>query len=247
MKINRKLLFSALFLFSQNLLLQAQNEVRGKITDYDSGTAQIVSFDRFSGTTQTWSEVNSAGEFSLILEADFLGKVRKLAEEAEKKAPSGFRISFRTVAETFACTYDEVETDGGGTIVSGLPELSITDEMGNPANGILYAASSAEIANWLFNYGEGALSPGYYIQFYFLEGAAKAKGDCLLETFTGEGDESFEEVNSIDLELQAGWNIIRYGIDEVFNSSTGKIYPSKMTITRLETLPDDLKWIAVKD
>lgn len=247
MKISFKILCSILILLSKNFPTSAQGELKGKISDYNSVPAQIVSFDRFSGTSHTWSDVNAAGEFSIVLEPDFLDKVRKIAEEAEKKAPDGFKISFRTVAETFTCTYEEVDTEGGGTIVSGLPELSITDESGNPSNGILYAASSQDIATWLYTYGDGLTSPGYYLQFYFLEGPAKAKGDCLLETFTGNEDESYEEITSIDLDLQEGWNIIKYEIAEVFTTSQGKTYPSKLSISRLESLPTDLFWFAVKD
>lgn len=247
--MNLRLSFSiSIFVFLlQAPGLFAQSELRGKISEYSVGPSQILSFDPFSGSNQSWAEISSSGEFNLVLEPDFLDKVRKMAAEAEKSSPDGFRISFKTVAETFACTYEEVATEGGETVVSGLPELTVADEMQNPSNGILYAVSSQEMADWLYSYGEGTIGPGYYLQFYFLEGAAKAKGDCLLEVFTGEGDEFFEEITKIDLDLKAGWNIIRYGIDEVFTSSSGKVFPSNMFVTRLESLPNDLKWIAVKD
>lgn len=247
MKIPARFLFTVFILLCQNPMTFAQEELKGKISGYDAGPAQIISFDRFSGTSHTWSEVNSAGEFRIILEPDFLNKVRKLAEEAEKSAPDGFKISFRTVAETFACSYEEVETEGGETVVSGLPELSITDENGNPSNGILYAASSEDIATWLYTYGEGLTSPGYYLQFYYLNGPAKAKGDCLLEIFTGNEEESFEEATSIDLDMEAGWNIIKYEIAEVFSAKDGKTYPSRLSLSRLDKLPDDLNWFAVMD
>lgn len=247
MKIQVKVLFSILFSLLLFQSIQAQKVLSGRISEYKDGPSQIVSSDPFSGDTQTWAEINSAGEFRIELEPDFLEKVRMMAKEAEKNAPSGFRINFKKVSETFACTYEKVATEGGDVIVSGLPELSITDESGNPANGILYAASSHDIATWLYTYGDGLTSPGYYLQFYFLEGSAKAKGDCLLETFTGNEDESYEEITSIDLDLQEGWNIIKYEIAEVFTTSHGKTYPSKLSLTRLESLPNDLFWFAVKD
>jgi hypothetical protein len=247
MKIPLKVLSLISAVSFQSQLSSAQGMLKGKISDFDSGPAQIVSFDRFSGTDKTWGSVNREGKFTLALESDFLEKARKMAEEAEKTAPDGFRINFRTVAETFACTYEEVDTEGGEIIVSGLPELSITDENGNLSNGILYAASSQDIATWLYTYGDGLTSPGYYLQFYFLEGPAIAKGDCQLEIFTGNDEESYQEITSIDLDLLEGWNIIKYEIGEVFTTSTGKTYPSKLSISRLDKLPDDLLWFAMKD
>jgi hypothetical protein len=38
-----------------------------------------------------------------------------------------------------------------------------------------------------------------------------------------------------------------YEIAEVFTTSTGKVYPSKLSLTRLESLPNDLFWFAVKE
>jgi len=226
-------------------LANAQQEIRGKIFNYTSGPSQIESFDRFSAISQTWGEVNEEGDFSIILEDNFLEKAREMAKEAQGNAPKGFTVSFNTVSESFACPFEEVEPKVGDIVVTGLPELTLMDEMGNPTNGILYAASSLDIARWLFTYRDVNANPGYYLEFYYLEGPATVKRECLMETYSGVGEEVFEESTNIDLELQAGWNIIRYGIDEVFTSSNGKVLPLKLTVTRLEKLPEDLLWFAV--
>jgi hypothetical protein len=228
-------------------LVNAQQELRGKISNYTSGPSQIESFDRFSAISQIWGEVNEEGDFSIILEDNFLEKAREMAKEAQGNAPKGFTVSFNTVSESFACPFEEVETKVGDIVVSGLPELTLMDEMGNPTNGILYAVSSSGIARWLFTYRDENVSSGYYLEFYYLEGPATVKRECLLETYTGAGEEVFEESTSIDLELQTGWNIIRYGIEEVFTPAAGKVFPLKLTVTRLEKLPEDLLWIAVKE
>jgi hypothetical protein len=247
MKIKTLFLGTLLLLLFQIHLASAQQMLQGKIFDYSGGVAPIESFDRFSAISTKWGEANEKGEFSIILEDNFLEKAREMAVEAQKNAPQGFTIKFKTVAETFSCAFEEVPTEGGDAVVSGIPELTLLDEMGNPSNGILYAASSLEIARWLFTYRDVNASPGYYLEFYYLEEPAKATGECLLETYTGAGEEVFEESTTIALDLQTGWNIIRYGIDEVFTSSNGKVFPLKLTVTRLENLPEDLKWFAVKE
>lgn len=247
MKIKFTFFGSFLFVLFQIQSVYAQQVLHGKISNYTNGPSQIESFDRFSGNSQKWGEVNEEGKFSIILENNFLEKARKLAEDAQKNAPNGFTVGFKKVSETFACAFEEVETEGGDIVVSGVPELSLMDEMGNPSNGILYASSSLDIARWLFTYRDENVSPGYYLEFYYLEGPAKANGECILETYTGNDEEKYEEVTRIDLELQAGWNIIRYGIDEVFTSSTGKVYPLKLTVSRLESLPEDLLWFVVNE
>lgn len=244
----KSIIFSSfLVVFSQIQLANGQQELHGKISNYTSGVSKIESFDRFSGETQTWGEVNEKGNFSLILEINFLEKAKKLAEEAQKNAPSGFTVSFPTVSETFSCVFEEVKAEGGDILVSGLPELTLMDEMGNPTNGILYAVSNSDIASWLFTYRDDNASTGYYLEFYYLEGPATAKWDCMVDTYTGNGDEKYEEIIKIDLDLKEGWNIIRHGIDRVFTSSTGKVYASELTVSRLDILPEDLLWIAVKE
>jgi hypothetical protein len=245
MKIKFSLLCSFLAILFQVPLTNGQQVLHGKISKYTDGPSQIESFDRFTATSQTWGEVNEEGGFSIILEDNFLEKAREMAKESQGNASKGFTVSFKTVSEIFACPFEEVETEVGDISVSGLPELTLMDENGNPSNGILYAASSLELARWLFTYREENVIPGYYLEFYYLEGPAIVKSECLLETYTGVGEEVFEESTSIALELQAGWNIIRYGIEEVFTSSNGKAFPLKLTVTRLEKLPEDLMWFAV--
>ncbi|TXE11088.1 hypothetical protein [Algoriphagus aquimarinus] len=247
MKIKAIIISSFSIVLFQIQLVSAQQELQGQIANYSSGLSEIESFDRFSGNSQKWGEVSEEGKFSIILQDNFLEKARKLAEDAQKNAPNGFTVGFKKVSETFACAFEEVETENGDIEVSGVPELTLMDEMGNPSNGILYASSSLDIARWLFTYRDENVIPGYYLEFYYLEGPAKANGECILETYTGNDEEKYEEVTSINLELQAGWNIIRYGIDEVFTSSTGKVYPLKLTVSRLESLPEDLLWFAVKE
>jgi hypothetical protein len=146
MKIKHTFFCSFLLMLFQIQLVNAQQELRGKISNYTSGPSQIESFDRFSAISQIWGEVNEEGDFSIILEDNFLEKAREMAKEAQGNAPKGFTVSFNTVSESFACPFEEVETKVGDIVVSGLPELTLMDEMGNPTNGILYAVSSSGIA-----------------------------------------------------------------------------------------------------
>lgn len=83
------------------------------------------------------------------------------------------------------------------------------------------------------------------MEFFFLEAPAKITGICQLKTYTGHAEESYEEVSSIDLDLEAGWNIIRYGIDQVFTSETGQVYASNFSITKLDSLPEDVSWFSI--
>jgi hypothetical protein len=246
MKIKIISILNVFALLFQIEIAQAQNALKGNLNNYTDGAGKIVSHDMISGNMHEWGSIDPSGKFSINLPGNFMESLKIMAEEAQKNAPSGFRMQFKTVEDTFVCQYDPVDTEGGETIVAGMPELSIGDQNGDPVNGILYAVSNPEIAYWLFNYGDGDISPGYYLQFYFVEAAAKAKGDCLLEIYTGNGEEFYEESIVIDLNLKEGWNIIRYGFEDVFTSSSGKVFPSKMTTTRLESLPEDLIWVQIK-
>ena len=139
-----------------------------------------------------------------------------------------------------------VDYENADALIAGMPDLEVTIKDGEWDESVMYAVSNPDIANWLYSYGEKNSAKGYYLQWFFLEEEASAKAECTMPTYTGNDDENYNNVTIINLKLQKGWNIIKYGITEVFTDANGKITPSKTEISRIESLPDDVQWVVVK-
>jgi hypothetical protein len=234
-----------LFFVNFQLEIVAQGTVSGIISDYSDGKGLIISYDIVTGDTYTWGKIDDQGLITIPLSATYLDEIKKMAAKAQKKAPNGFTLKLPNVEDTFTCRYPDVKFENPGCLVSGLPDLILTGKRKKANYGSLYAVNSRVIANWLHQGQQGNIELGYYLMFYFAEEKASAKGTCMTTNYTGSGEENFDEFIIFDLDLEKGWNIVKYEIEEVLESINGVVFPEVIKITKLENLPDDLEWVRV--
>ncbi|MCM4161346.1 hypothetical protein FHG64_08470 [Antarcticibacterium flavum] len=232
------------FYFTYNTA--AQSSLQGNVTNWTQGESLIVYFGMFNDEMTKIGTISEDGTMNIPLDPDYLNSFREIAEKEAANAPQGWSMSYKTLATTFPCLNEEsAVTINGEAIVSGLPQLFLTDPSGFTELGILYAASSIEVATWLKSYGMESVIPGYYLEWLFMEEEGFANGKCVTPTYTGNDSESYEDTYLVDVKLQKGWNMIKYEITDVFTSKTGKTYPSKTLVSRVENLPEDIQWLAI--
>ena len=227
-------------------LAVAQGTLSGIISDYTDGKGLIISHDIVTGKKYTWGKIDDQGLITIPLSATYLDDIKKMAAKAQKKAPRGLTLRLPNVENTFACRYPDIKFENHGYLVSGLPDLMLTDNKKKAENGRIYAVNKPLIANWLHHDQKGDVELGYYLMFYFAEDQASAKGTCMTSNYTGLGDENFNKFMLYELELEKGWNIVQYEIEKVFESKNGGFFPEVIRVTKLDNLPDDLTWVRVK-
>lgn len=240
MKRITTLLYLLLAVFSA----AGQEIISGQISQWTVESARIVFVEQMSGELVELGSVSGDGRFSIALPPDFIRKARDMSGKAKEKAPQGWKLSFKDVASTFTCE-GEISHQNGEALLAGLPELVLVDKKGNEL-GVLYAVSSTEMARWFFNYGMDEPVMGYKLLWYYLEEAASATGSCSIETYTGSGEEKFNNITELNVDLKEGWNMVMYHYSESFGSEDGKSFPSKLEINRIETLPQDLQWVVIR-
>ncbi len=177
-----------------SLTSHAQDSIIGTISNYTMGEGKITSYDMITRDRIQIGEINSAGNFNIPLDKNYLTTIKEQAEKAEEKAPSGWEINFNTVATTFECFGGEIEYENGEGIITGIPDPEITDKDGKNEHGVMYAVSQPEIAQWLHSYGQENIVKGYYLRWFFVEESASAKGDCMVPSYTGNGDENYKNI-----------------------------------------------------
>lgn len=234
-----------LFILTVHLDTIAQGTLSGIISDYTNGEGLIISYDIVTGDKITWGIIDKAGNIEIPLKSDHLDQVKKMADKAQKKAPKGFTLKFPTVADEFTCRFPDIQFENPDAMLSGLPDLILTDKKNKAENGNIYPVNNPTIANWLHNFQQGDVALGYYLRFCFAAEKSSAKGTCMVNTYTGFGDENFDAFTLFDLELDEGWNIVKYEIEEIFESTNGVIFPQVIKVTKLENIPDDLEWVRV--
>ncbi len=221
----------------------AQNSIQGEIANWSNEEVPLIFNDYMSKEKITMGTIISNGKMVIPLEDNYLSTMKEAAIKAKEKAPQGWEMKFNTVESSFGCSDEEIVYENPTVIFSGLPDLEAVSKDGSTTYGYLYCTNNPEISSWLSNYGQGNIAKGYYLRWFFAENNASAKGSCSMPTYTGNDDENYMDITVYDLELQKGWNIIKYAITETFTSQTGKITPSKTEITKIDEVPADAQWL----
>lgn len=246
MKTTVNLFFIAFALgCASNLNAQLSNE--GKVENWTNGNAILAYADIMTGNIESWGTIDSDGVLDMQLEYDYMDLFKKKAEEAQKDAPKGWKMSFKTVGDTFVCGGFEnpLEYNNQDATLTGVPELIVMSKDGQTEYGVLFTVSDGAIAKWLYTYGESNPTTGYYLRWIYVEQEASVSGVCEVATYTGNGEEFYNNTTNYNLNLEEGWNMVKYEITEVFNSASAKVYPSKTTVNVIQFLPEDLQWLVL--
>jgi len=245
-------------------------EITGTIEKYKNGEATVTENSFWTGEKTTIGTIDNSGTFTIPLDQDFFSTVKKKMAAAEKDVPKGGVINYQRVNTIFTCGSEGfgyknttknindsisvinypryAETNhttfkNGESIILKLPLLNLTDKKGD-SHSLLYAASSPEVAAWMRSSGVGDINTGYYLEWIFVENAATVQGVCAIPTSTKNG-EGYTNTTNTDLELQAGWNIIKHDITDVYTSTEGQTKAEMTRISVISELPKDLKWFAI--
>ncbi|CDF80353.1 conserved hypothetical protein [Formosa agariphila KMM 3901] len=219
-----------------------QNIIKGDLKNWQNGEALIIFNDYILKEKIEMGTITSQGEITILLDDNYLANQKKAADEAKEKTFQNWDMKFNTVKSTFECDTEAILFENAAVVIAALPELEVIG-IDNTSYGYLYCTNTLEIASWLSNFGQGNITKGYYLRWYFLEDNASVKGSCSMRTYTGNDDENYMDVKIYDLELQKGWNIVKYTITETFTSQFGKVTPSETKITRIDNVLADTQWI----
>ncbi len=227
--------------------LNAQLFIEGKIENWINGKAMLAYADFITDNIESWGTIDANGVLDMQLEYDYLETFKKKAAEAQKDAPKGWTMSFKTIGDSFACSGFEnpLEYNNQDAILFAVPTLSVMSKDGKTEYGYLFTVSDASIAKWLYSYGDDNPTTGYYLEWIYVEKEATVSGICEMSTYTGNGEESYNDIKIYNLSLKEGWNMIKYEITDVFNSASGKVFPLKTTVSVINFLPEDLQWVVI--
>lgn len=181
--------------------------------------------------------LDKSGEASLNIAADMSNVSESVRKEYSSKISETLGFCDKMLPEIS-------EKEDIGTIDPGpyfLYEKG-RDSIGTP-QGFIILVSDTALFQWVTNPDKGAPVLGTSYDIIYVGENFKYKGRCS-EIFSDESDDSETEYR-IDLQLKPGWNYIAYTIESI-RPATGDIsaFPDRVSVTSIQSLPKDVKWMA---
>lgn len=233
------------FLVLSGLLARAQNSLEGSIVNWTGGEAIIGYYDIFNANLIPLGEVSAPGDFLLELEPDPISRIME-KETAAKDFPEEWKIKYNTLENYFGGEHSYIKITNDQTLIAVLPEFHITGKEENYDKGALLSVRSPAVAHYLVTWGGAPLDPGdYYLNWIFTNDEAQVSGHFTLSSLTGHGEEVVEITTTLNLKFQKGWNIIKTEFSDIFISENGNSNPTRVLITRIEAVPEEVQWVAV--
>jgi hypothetical protein len=245
MKTIKKSITLAILFFLISLIFYAQNSITGTIANWTNGEVPLLFSDYISREKIIMGNIASDGNMTIPLDANFLSNLKMAAEKAKEKGPQGREMKFNTIESTFGSGEEGISYENAAAVLIGLPDLEASSEDGTAQFGYIYCTSNPELANWLYNYGQGDIAKGYYLRWFFAEDRAVVKGSFSIPVYTGNDDENYTDTTFYDIELQKGWNVVKYNITETFTTKIGKTVLAKMEVTKIDEIPADVMWLVL--
>ncbi|MFH4965938.1 hypothetical protein V8G69_13130 [Gaetbulibacter sp. M235] len=231
--------------FLISLAFNAQNSITGSISNWTNGEVPLLFSDYISREKITMGNIASDGNMTIPLDEIFLSNLKTAAEKAKEKAPQGWEMKFNTIESTFGSGEEGISYENAASVLIGLPDLEAGSEDGTAQFGYVYCTSNPELANWLYNYGQGDIAIGYYLRWFFAEDTASVKGSVSIPVYTGRDDENYTDTTFYDIELQKGWNMIKYNVTKTYTTQTGKTVLAKMEVSKIDEIPLDVLWLVL--
>ncbi|MBO0330435.1 hypothetical protein [[Muricauda] lutisoli] len=225
----------------------AQQDFTGTIPDWEVGSGDII-----TGLMQpkVIGSVDDQGNFKIPLNPNFLDYVKKELEEENKKDNDGWTASLMTVDKLFNCFGDSLMVENGNQPISRLSQMGafmLVNMSEKKRLGYFFAVNSAEFAKSLMNIGTYAFTPGYYVDWYFVDRPGAVKGNCKQKAYALNQEEFYEKNTTYNLEFKEGWNIVKYEIKKVFKDKEGKTYPQEIEYITLPEIPKNITYSFIKD
>ena len=152
--------------------------------------------------------------------------------------------SRQTLAATFpTCREDGVAMAEPGDVAFLPTSLIVARGEGvDEELGALHLATSKEVVAWRTSFGQDSAAEGAWLQYVHVSSVAKVEAECRTHTYTGEGDDSYEQVTVYKVDFQPGWNLMRNAITGLHAAPSGKRHPSRIVIGVADASSSDATW-----
>ena len=236
-----KYFFSVLTILSVIFISVGQDTIEGTIPDYTSGEGQVISG---LAAPIIIGEISEEGSFTIPLTGEYKDQLLS-SIETKNAGRSDWKTSIPTIEKSYGnCANGKLDITGGEQTAISLTTIGMF-AIGSMEEQKLYGkftyASDMEFAQDFLAFGKFKVRTGYQLDWMYVEEPASVKGNCSLESYAVNAEETYNFKSEYDLDFKPGWNIVKYEILEVFTDRDGKQYVMHERSTVIDSLPEDVE------
>ncbi len=232
------------FFFTMTLC-SAQEAIQGVIPEWNFGEGDVITGFREPIKIGT---VSPEGNFTIPLTPNFIEKRKKEIDENRPVSSADKTSPFMDLDRVFRRRGGSIVLENAIQPVGSLSNVGvygIGNMEGQELYGLLVAASSEAFAESVMSMPSFEFTPGFLIDWYYVDKAATIKGVTTEESLGVDQTETFTNTMEYDLEFHPGWNMVKYEILSVFEDRDGRTYPREERYVSLKSLPEDFEFVFI--
>ncbi len=232
------------FFFTMTLC-SAQEAIQGVIPEWNFGEGDVITGFREPIKIGT---VSPEGNFTIPLTPNFIEKRKKEIDENRPVSSADKTSPFMDLDRVFRRRGGSIVLENAIQPVGSLSNVGvygIGNMEGQELYGLLVAASSEAFAESVMSMPSFEFTPGFLIDWYYVDKPATIKGVTTEESLGVDQKETFTNTMEYDLEFHPGWNIVKYEILSVFEDRDGRTYPREERYVSLKSLPEDFEFVFI--
>lgn len=215
--------------------------------------------DVFEGTIQNYNQpaafvtagmmvlfeigtVDADGSFSIPLNDDFINKMKNSIEQ-DNENMDDWTAQLITTGRMFNCSSGNVDVTNKDLPIiklSSYGSYMIADPEEEVQYGYFMATSSIHFTEAFNSFGQIDAVEGYYVDWFYFEEPLTVSGSCGVETYAMNQEDIYVKMTHYDLEFNAGWNLVKYEVADVYDDPDGTNMPLEIAYSTLDTVPDEV-------
>ncbi|WP_405377637.1 hypothetical protein [Nonlabens sp. Asnod3-A02] len=180
-------------------------------------------------------EIANNGTFKIELPQDFDAITRNSFNTYNSSPDAEYNLEFTSALDSFP-NASELDFTGKKELIAYAGKFFRFEIISPEKTHYIFSSSSKNFVDYAVGKSDATPEKGYHYYYIYAKGPISIIGEQVSENlFEDDSNEIYSRIDSYQLDIQEGWNLIKYEVLSLKNSSTGKA-----AITETEVSTEDL-------
>lgn len=188
-------------------------------------------------------KISKNGNFKIDLPQDFDVITHNSFNTYNSSPTAEYNLQFTTALDCFPNAND-LDFTGKEELIAYAGKFFRFEVLSLDKTHYLFAGSSKNFVNYTVGKNNATPEKGYHYYYIYAKGPISISGKKKSENFFEDGsNEIYSKIDSYKLEIQEGWNLIKYEVLSLKNSSTGTTVIAATQLSTEDLTNTELTWL----